>query len=59
MDQDSDDDDDDVKPTILEKLDDMEVKYDKSKLGPEDAQFSGELADGVKRIRVSAWSRVR
>ena len=54
MDQDSDDDDDDVKPTILEKLDDMEVKYDKSKLGPEDAQFSGELADGVKRIRVSA-----
>jgi hypothetical protein len=51
MDEDSDDDDDDD-DAILGKMEDVDTKYDKSKLGPEDAKFSGELADGVNRIRV-------
>ncbi|KAH8884671.1 hypothetical protein GQ53DRAFT_829626 [Thozetella sp. PMI_491] len=49
MDEDSDDDDDDAEPLV--KMDE-EDKYDKSKLAPEDAKFSGELADGVNRIRL-------
>ena len=52
MDEDSDDEDDDREPVILDKLEESEAKYDKTKLGPDDAQFSGELADGVNRIRV-------
>ncbi|KAK3381593.1 hypothetical protein B0H63DRAFT_209319 [Podospora didyma] len=51
-DSDEDDDDDDESDAILGKMDDVDIKYDKSKLGPEDAQFSGELADGVNRIRL-------
>jgi hypothetical protein len=51
MDEDSDDDDDDD-DAILGKMEDIDTKYDKSKLGPEDAKFTGELADGVNRIRV-------
>jgi hypothetical protein len=51
-DDDDDDDDDDHAAAILAKMDDIDTKYDKSKLGPEDAKFSGELADGVNRIRV-------
>lgn len=47
-----DDDDDDDSAEILGKMEDVDTKYDKSKLGPEDAKFSGELADGVNRIRV-------
>jgi len=53
MDEDSEDDDEDDSAEILTKMDDTDTKYDKSKLGPEDARFSGELADGVNRIRVS------
>ena len=53
MDEDSDEDDDDDNDAILAKLEDVDTKYDKSKLGPEDAKFSGELADGVNRIRVN------
>ncbi|KAK4454137.1 hypothetical protein QBC34DRAFT_178193 [Podospora aff. communis PSN243] len=53
MDEDSDDDDDDDDAAeILGKMDDVDTKYDKSKLGPEDAKFTGELADGVNRIRL-------
>jgi hypothetical protein len=48
-----DDDDDDDGAEILAKMDDLDTKYDKAKLGPEDAKFTGELADGVNRIRVS------
>ena len=52
MDEDSDDDDDDS-DAIMGKMEDLDEKEDKSKLlGPEDARFSGELADGVNRIRV-------
>lgn len=61
MDEDSDDDDDDdEKPKLLSKLEDVDAdaKYDKTKLGPEDAKFSGELADGVNRIRVCFCRRV-
>lgn len=50
MDEDSDEDDDD-EPEILgkmEDIDDKEIGVDK----PEDAKFTGELADGVDRIRV-------
>ncbi|KAK3349978.1 hypothetical protein B0T25DRAFT_254606 [Lasiosphaeria hispida] len=50
MDEDSEDDDDDSE--LLGKLEDADTKYDKSKLGPDDAKFTGELADGVNRIRV-------
>lgn len=52
MDEDSDDDDDDSE--ILGKMEDLDDKDVKSKpLGPEEAEFSGELADGVNRIKVS------
>lgn len=50
MDEDSDEDDDD-EPEILgkmEDIDDKEISTDK----PEDAKFTGELAEGVDRIRV-------
>ncbi|KXX75818.1 hypothetical protein MMYC01_207687 [Madurella mycetomatis] len=47
-----DDDDDDDSAEILGKMEDVDTKYDKSKLDPEDAKFSGELADGVNRIRL-------
>ena len=54
MDADSDDDDEDDSGAILSKMEDVDSKDDKSKalLGPDDARFSGELADGVNRIRV-------
>lgn len=52
MDADSDDDDDDESDAILAKMEDVDTKYDKSKLGPDDAKFTGELADGVNRIRL-------
>ncbi|KAH6616988.1 hypothetical protein F5144DRAFT_596104 [Chaetomium tenue] len=53
MDADSDDDDDDDDSAeILSKMEDIDSKDDKSKLRPDDAQFSGELADGVNRIRL-------
>ncbi|CAK7219996.1 hypothetical protein SBRCBS47491_004040 [Sporothrix bragantina] len=55
MDEDSDDDDDDDQVKILGKMDDADDKdAEKSndRLAPEDAQFSGELADGVNRIRL-------
>lgn len=58
MDADSeDDDDDDESGKILpnmEDLDNKDDKDDKTKLGPEDTKFTGELADGVNRIRVCA-----
>lgn len=53
MDADSDDDDDDDDSgEILSKMEDTDTKYDKSKLGPDDAKSTGELADGLNRIRV-------
>ncbi|KAK3901627.1 hypothetical protein C8A05DRAFT_44765 [Staphylotrichum tortipilum] len=52
MDADSDDDDEDDGGKILIKMEDVDSKDDKSKLGPEDTKFSGELADGVNRIRL-------
>lgn len=53
MDADSDEDEDeDGSGAILSKMEDVDSKEDKSRLGPEDAKFSGELADGVNRIRV-------
>lgn len=55
MDADSDEDDDDDNE-ILGKMEDVDTKYDKSKLGPEDAKFTGELAAGVDRIRVCSMS---
>ena len=59
MDADSDDDDDDDSAEILSKMEDIDSKDDKSKLRPDDGQFSGELADGVNRIRVCRlWSPV-
>jgi hypothetical protein len=52
MDADSDDEDDEDGGEILSKMEDVDSKDDKSRLGPDDAKFSGELADGVNRIRV-------
>ncbi|KAK3994602.1 hypothetical protein QBC44DRAFT_42248 [Cladorrhinum sp. PSN332] len=52
MDADSDEDDDNDNDLILGKMEDVDTKYDKSKLGPEDAKFTGELAAGVDRIRL-------
>lgn len=48
-DSEEDDDDNDVS---LQNMADADDKIDESKLAPDDAKFSGELADGVNRIRV-------
>lgn len=50
MDEDSDDDDDE--PQILGEMDDVDEKDVKSSDAPEDAKFTGELAEGVDRIKV-------
>lgn len=52
MDEDSDDDDSDDEPEILGKMEDIDEKDVKSSTAPEDVKFTGELADGVDRIRV-------
>ncbi|CAG9999115.1 unnamed protein product [Clonostachys byssicola] len=48
--EDSDDDDDDDEAII--KMEDADDKIDSNHLAPEDAQSSGELADGVNRIHL-------
>ncbi|EKD12167.1 uncharacterized protein L3040_003366 [Drepanopeziza brunnea f. sp. 'multigermtubi'] len=48
--EDSDDDDDEVE--IVGKMEDVDDKDVKASLSPEDAKFSGELADGVGRIKL-------
>ncbi|KAH8665970.1 hypothetical protein BGZ60DRAFT_59852 [Tricladium varicosporioides] len=50
MDEDSDE--DDVDDEIVGKMDDVEDKDLKTLLSPEDAKYSGELADGVGRIKL-------
>ena len=50
MDEDSDD--DDAEPEIVGKMEDVDDKDVKTLLSPEDAKFTGELADGVGRIKV-------
>ncbi|EFW99107.1 hypothetical protein CMQ_5528 [Grosmannia clavigera kw1407] len=59
MDEDSDDDDDDDDKIItISGADDKDDKDDKDfikasdRLGPDDAKFTGELADGVNRIQL-------
>lgn len=49
--EDSDEDDDDDE--IIERMDEVDDKEVKATLSPEEAKFSGELADGVGRIKVS------
>lgn len=49
-DMDSDDDDDD---SIFGKADDEEGKDDNQHLSPDDIRFQGELAEGVRKIKVS------
>lgn len=50
---DDDSDDEENTGTLLGKMeDDNDMKDGKSKSSPEDAQFSGELAEGLNRIRV-------
>jgi hypothetical protein len=49
--EDSEEDDDDVE--IVGKMEDVEDKDVKAMLSPEDAKYSGELADGVGRIKES------
>lgn len=48
--EDSEDDDDDI--DIVGKMDDIDDKAVKTTLSPDDAKFSGELADGVNRIKL-------
>lgn len=50
--EDSDDDDDDDDVNVVGKMDDVDDKDIKTTLDPEEAKFSGELADGVNRIKV-------
>lgn len=49
--EDSEEDDDDAE--IVGKMEDVDDKDVKAMLSPEDAKYSGELADGVGRIKVS------
>ncbi|KAG7111506.1 hypothetical protein HYQ44_009701, partial [Verticillium longisporum] len=50
--QDDSDDEDDDDSEVLGKMEDIEEKDLGSKMTPEDGQYSGELADGVNRIRL-------
>nr|KMM72968.1 hypothetical protein CPAG_09258 [Coccidioides posadasii RMSCC 3488] len=50
-DMDSDDDEDDFSP-IVGKAEDEEEKEGNSFLSPEDARFQGELAEGVRQIKL-------
>lgn len=47
--EDSDDDEDDAE--LVGKMEDIDDKDAKTLLSPEDAKYSGELADGVGRIK--------
>ena len=49
--EDSEEDDDD--PEIVGKMEDVDDKDVKTMLSPEDAKYTGELADSVGRIKVS------
>jgi hypothetical protein len=50
MDEDSEEDDDE--PEILGKMEDIDDKEVKPSTAPEDVKFTGELAEGVDRIKV-------
>lgn len=52
MQDDSDDDEDDENGDILGKMQDVDDK-DTTHLAPDDTKFSGELAEGVDRMKVS------
>ncbi|KAI6783478.1 uncharacterized protein J7T54_005507 [Emericellopsis cladophorae] len=53
MEDSEEEDDDDNMLSKMEDADDkVDDKFDDKKLGPEDAQSSGELAEGVNRIRL-------
>ena len=52
MEEDSDEDDEDAE--IVGKMEDVDDKDVKTMLSPEDAKYSGELADGVGRIKASS-----
>lgn len=53
MAEDSDEDDDEAEmASKMHDVDEKEEKDGESLLSPEDAKFSGELADGVGRIKV-------
>lgn len=50
MNEDSDEDDDDL--GIVGKMEDVDDKDIKTMISPEDAKYSGEIAEGVGRIKV-------
>jgi hypothetical protein len=52
MAEDSDEDDEDAE--IVGKMEEVDDKDGKTLLSPDDAKYSGELADGVGRIKVSS-----
>lgn len=53
MEPDTDSDDEDLVTNKMEDIDDKETGPSRGNLSPEEAKFSGELADGVERIHVS------
>ena len=57
MESDSDDDDDDD-GTVgkMEDVDDVEVKKENELLSPEDAERTGQLTEGVRKIKVCSSS---
>lgn len=50
--EDSDEDDEDVE--IVGRMEDVDDRDVKSMLSPEDVKFTGEIADGVGRIKVTS-----
>ena len=56
MESDSDDDDDDGAVGKMEDVDEVEIKKENGLLSPEDAERSGQLAEGVRKIKVCSSS---
>ena len=52
MDSDSEDEENEVVGK-MEDVDDVEIKKESDLLSPEDAERTGELAEGVRKIKVS------
>jgi hypothetical protein len=57
MAEDSDEEDEEV-DHLVEKMEEADDKDVKALLSPDDAKFTGELADGVGRIKVRFQVRV-
>jgi hypothetical protein len=56
MESDSDDDDEDGTVGKMEDVDEVEIKKENGLLSPEDAERTGQLAEGVRKIKVCSSS---